>query len=319
MTMVLTPTLITKVFLGKKLLCAYFVKVCMKIFEINFIIISRKLLEAEVELKYSSFGDNVFHCLKDSLSALNASGISDILCYGLGHFSSSRSSKYQLAFLLSLKKHYDSQIHVYDPIFSSIEIKLLNELHCNVIKMNEEGKRIIRDNITLVYMPHCSVHLINNFLYANWCKKLTKCILLTNSFSIVTDNLKKTNGSTLVDYVLRIQPYVTEIILRNDFIYEEAFNDLSIHIFLDRNINAISESFWNKREVPCYQDSEIDYLTAKQTEEIDAINCNYIMYMLLSKSSFRNITCQFLQAYYAINVTVSYINVLDQILMNYMN
>ncbi|XP_060824743.1 SRR1-like protein [Bombus pascuorum] len=241
---------------------------------INYETLFGKLLEAEVEVKNSSFADNVFHYLKDSLTALNSSGICDILCYGLGHFSTHRSSKYQLALLLSLKKHYNPQIYVYDPVFSSEEIKFLKQLDFNVITINEECKRIIGDNVTLVYMPHCSVHLINNFLYANWCKNLNKCILLTNSFSIVADDLRKTNKSSPIDYVFRIRPYVTEIALRNDFIYEEVFNDLSIHTFLEQNINVIPESFWSTREKPCYQDIDIDYLTAKQTKEIDAKNCN---------------------------------------------
>lgn len=239
---------------------------------INYETVFGKLLKAEIELKNSSFADNVFHYLKDSLKALDGNGISDIVCYGLGHFFNRRSSKYQLALLLFLKKHFNPQIYVYDPIFSSKEIEFLKKLDFNVIKINEEGKRIICDNITLVYMPHCSVHLINNFLYANWCKKLNKCILLTNSFSIVADNFRKTNKSSPIDYILRIQPYVTEIVLQNNFIYEEVFNDLNIHIFLEQNISKIPQSFWNKQEKPCYQDIEIDYLTAKQTEEIDAKN-----------------------------------------------
>ncbi|XP_043519656.1 SRR1-like protein isoform X1 [Frieseomelitta varia] len=241
---------------------------------INYETLTGKLLEAETEVRNSSFADNVFYYLKDSLTSLNSSDISDILCYGLGHFSSHRSSKYQLALLLSLKKHYNSQIHIYDPVFSSEEIKFLKWLDFNVITINEEGKHVIRNNITLVYMPHCSIHLINNFLYANWCKNLNKCILLTNSFSVVTDSLKKTNRFSPIDYIIRIQPYVTEITLRNNFIYKEVFNDLSIHTFFEHDINKIPENFWNIREKPCYQHAEIDYLTAKETEEIDAKNCN---------------------------------------------
>ncbi|KOC59126.1 SRR1-like protein [Habropoda laboriosa] len=242
---------------------------------VNYETLVGKLLEAEVELRNSLFSDNVFYYLRDSLSALNVSGISNILCYGLGHFSCRRSSKYQLALLLSLKKRYSSQVYMYDPVFSFKEIELLKEFDCNVIEVNEEGKRHVLDNVTLIYMPHCSIHLINNFLYANWCRQLNRCILLTNSFSIVADDLKKANRSTPVDYILRIRSYVTEIPLRNNFTCEEAFNDLSIHIFLEQDINRIAESFWNKREAPCYQDAEIDYLTAKQTEEVDAKNCNY--------------------------------------------
>ncbi|XP_017886428.1 SRR1-like protein [Ceratina calcarata] len=229
-----------------------------------------KLLEAEGELENSSFLDNLLHDLDDSLAALNVNGIPDILCYGLGQFSSRKSSKYQLALLLRLKKYYKSQVYVYDPVFSSAEIELLKRFDCNTIKVNEEGKRVVRDNITLVYMPHCSIHLINNFLYANWCEQLRKCILLTNSFSIVADNTKRTNRTNPIDYILRIQPYVTETVLRNDFVHEEAFNDLNIHTFLEQNIGTLPESFWNERTEPCYQDAETDYLTAKQTEKIDA-------------------------------------------------
>nr|XP_034193757.1 SRR1-like protein isoform X1 [Osmia lignaria]XP_034193758.1 SRR1-like protein isoform X1 [Osmia lignaria] len=242
-------------------------------FNINYETHFGMIIEAEVELKNSLFADNVFYSLGDSLNALRLDGISEILCYGLGHFSSCRSSKYQLALLLSLKKYYNSRVYVYDPVFYSHEIELLKRFDCNIIEINEEGKRIIQDSVTLIYMPHCSIYLTNNFLYTNWSKRLNKCILLTNSFSIVTDNLTKANKSVSLDYVLRIRPYVTEIPLRNNFIYKDVFSDLNIHIFLEENINAIPQSFWNKRDEPCYRGAEIHYLTAKQTERIDAKNC----------------------------------------------
>lgn len=76
--------------------------------------IFRRLLDAEVEFRNSLFADDVFNYLKGSLKDLGADGIPQILCYGLGSFSNSRSSKYQLALLLSLKNCYSSQIHIYD-------------------------------------------------------------------------------------------------------------------------------------------------------------------------------------------------------------
>lgn len=229
------------------------------------------------------FSDNVFRYLKESLTALNVDGISVILCYGLGHFSQNKSSKYQLALLLSLKKHYGSDVYIYDPVFSSAEVQVLKQLDFNVIERNEEGKRVIGDIVTLVYMPHCSIHLINNFLYANWCRKLNRCILLTNSFSIVADNTMERNRSVPIDYILRVRPYVTEIVLTNNFIHEEAFNDLNIHIFLKKDMNNIPRNFWNTRQEPCYQDAGTDYLTAKQTEEVDTKNCNYTLCVLLCR------------------------------------
>ncbi|XP_076651632.1 SRR1-like protein [Halictus rubicundus] len=235
-----------------------------------------RLLEAETELRDTLFADNVFHSMKSSLNAMNVDGISEILCYGLGPFSRLKSSKYQLALLLCLRNHYGSRVHVYDPIFSSKEIKLLLRFGFVVLNINEEGKRIVENNVTLVYMPHCSSHLTNNFLYANWGKRLCKCILLTNSFSAVVDNLTGANRSACIDYIVRIRPYVTETALRNNFPHEEAFNDLNVHIFLEQDIDAIPRNFWNDREEPCYRYTAIDYFTAKQTERIDAKNSNHV-------------------------------------------
>ncbi|XP_076295047.1 SRR1-like protein isoform X2 [Lasioglossum baleicum] len=234
------------------------------------------LLEAETELRSTLFADNVFHSMKSSLNALNVDGVSEILCYGLGPFLRLKSSKYQLALLLSLKNHYGSRVYVYDPIFSSKEIEFLLRFGFNVLNVNEEGKRIVENNVTLVYMPHCATHLTNNFLYANWGERLCKCILLTNSFSAVVDNLTAANRSGCIDYIVRIQPYVTEIALRNNFPHEEAFNDLNLHIFLEQDINKIPRNFWNEREEPCYRNTTIDYFTAKQTEQIDARISNYV-------------------------------------------
>ncbi|XP_031843006.1 SRR1-like protein isoform X2 [Nomia melanderi] len=234
------------------------------------------LLETETEFRDSLFADNVFHCIKTSLNALNVSGISEILCYGLGSFSSQKSAKYQLALLLSLKNHYCSRVRVYDPIFTPIEMKLLTRFGLDVLNVNEEGKRIVEDDTTLVYMPHCSIHLINNFLYANWGKRLSKCILLTNSFSVVVDNLIASNVSVRVDYIVRIRPYVREITLRNNFPHEQVFNDLNIHIFLEEDIAKVPGNFWTERKEPCYSNTIIDYFTVKQTEEIDAKNYNYL-------------------------------------------
>ncbi|XP_076630979.1 uncharacterized protein LOC143346608 isoform X6 [Colletes latitarsis] len=66
---------------------------------------------------------------------------------------------------------------------------------------------------------------------------------------------------------------VDEIVLRNNFMYEDVFNDLNIHIFLEQNIDMVPRSFWNDREEPCYRGATLDYFTAKQTERIEAKNC----------------------------------------------
>nr|XP_034193760.1 uncharacterized protein LOC117610453 isoform X3 [Osmia lignaria] len=93
--------------------------------------------------------------------------------------------------------------------------------------------------------------------------------------SLFADNVFYSLGDSLnalrLDGISEILCY--EIPLRNNFIYKDVFSDLNIHIFLEENINAIPQSFWNKRDEPCYRGAEIHYLTAKQTERIDAKNC----------------------------------------------
>nr|XP_034193762.1 uncharacterized protein LOC117610453 isoform X5 [Osmia lignaria] len=67
-----------------------------------------------------------------------------------------------------------------------------------------------------------------------------------------------------------------EVELKNSLFADNVFYSLgdSLNALrLDENINAIPQSFWNKRDEPCYRGAEIHYLTAKQTERIDAKNC----------------------------------------------
>ena len=116
--------------------------------------------------------------LTEALKILNFKNINDIICYGLGNFSDLRSSRFQLALILTVKILFSSTVYIYDPLFTENEIKCLISFELNVIPKNEEGKRIIRDCPTLVFMPHCSKQLTNNFLYANWSNKINNCILL---------------------------------------------------------------------------------------------------------------------------------------------
>ncbi|XP_043247858.1 uncharacterized protein LOC122394788 isoform X2 [Colletes gigas] len=90
---------------------------------------------------------------------------------------------------------------------------------------------------------------------------------------VIAANFIKATTCEPVDYILRIQPYVTETVLRNNFMYEDVFNDLNIHIFLKHNIDMVPRNFWNEREEPCYRGATFDYFTAKQTERIEAKNC----------------------------------------------
>ncbi|XP_032681523.1 SRR1-like protein isoform X2 [Odontomachus brunneus] len=223
----------------------------------------RALDRTLVEIRDTPFVKLILSHLTDSLTVLNSNGISEIVCYGLGRFSQYRSSRCQLALLLYLKERYGARVYAYDPIFYPEEVQALRALGLEIIETNEEGKRVVRDEITtLVFMPHCSKQLTNNFLYANWGSGLSNCILFANSFTkIINDCLRREILET-TGYILRIQPYVTEIPLENSFVHETVFNDLSIHIFIKQDLLRASSDFWDFREEPRYSLDEIKFLSA---------------------------------------------------------
>ncbi|XP_076630975.1 uncharacterized protein LOC143346608 isoform X2 [Colletes latitarsis] len=105
-----------------------------------------KLLQAETELRNSLFGDDVFHYLQDSLRALDVDGISEILCYGLGHFSRRKCSKYQLALLLSLKNYYGSRVER----MMKPNVQLVRSLIKEIRRSSSE--RNAKDNIMVRYI-----------------------------------------------------------------------------------------------------------------------------------------------------------------------
>ncbi|KAL6263847.1 SRR1-like protein isoform X1 [Pogonomyrmex barbatus] len=231
--------------------------------EIDLELLLRTLDKTIVEIRDTSFTRFVVSRLTESLAVLGSNGISEIICYGLGQFSQYRSSRCQLGLLLCLKARYEpARVLVYDPVFRPEEVRALRTLDLDVIDVNEEGKRVIqRDRTTLVYMPHCSRQLTNNFLYANWGDGLSDCILLANSLSRIVDTCLHKDIIDMAGYILRIQPYVTEIRLENFFAYEEVFNDLNIHIFTKQDLLKVPADFWSSREEPRYI-KDVEFITA---------------------------------------------------------
>ncbi|XP_036146211.1 SRR1-like protein isoform X2 [Monomorium pharaonis] len=206
--------------------------------------------------------------LTESLAVLGSNGLSEIVCYGLGRFSLYRSARCQLAFLLCLKARYEpARVHVYDPEFRPHEMRALRALGLEVTETNEEGKRAVqRDKTTLVFMPHCSRQLTNNFLYANWgCDELSGCILFTNSLSRTVNDSLHRDVLNSAGYMLRILPYVTEIQLENSFVYEEVFSDLNIHIFTKQDLLKAPADFWSSKEEPRYSTKDVEFVTAART------------------------------------------------------
>ncbi|XP_011312133.1 SRR1-like protein [Fopius arisanus] len=214
--------------------------------EINTEHLLREILEAVIALRNSPYRQILYNGLAESLSLLEVTAIPEIVCYGLGNFSESRSAKYQLAALLTIKSRYKSRVHLYDPAFFAKEIEVLKTLGLSMIEINEEGKRKVDNNLTLFYMPHCFQGIIANCIHANWGRELNNCILVTNSFREINDGIVADAGlRDSVELIKRVIPCVTEFKLEANFdSAREAFNSTSIHVFPNEKLDRVTQEFW---------------------------------------------------------------------------
>lgn len=193
---------------------------------------------------------------------LNGSNLSSILCYGLGNFFESIQSKYQLGLLLTIKNEFKvKNCYVYDPKFTDAERTHLAEVGCDSLCENEEGKRSLLPG-TFVYMPHCPKQLLNNLLWANWNKEiLTSCIIVCNSIDqTVTSTLDRILNKYAY-YVKKISSYVIEKKCFDNFIYDDVFNDMSLHIFPDEKLKEVENIFWERGKEPMYDNDELEFIT----------------------------------------------------------
>ncbi|CAI6350693.1 unnamed protein product [Macrosiphum euphorbiae] len=193
---------------------------------------------------------------------LNGSNPSSILCYGLGNFFESIQSKYQLGLLLTIKNEFKvKNCYVYDPKFTDAERSHLAEIGCDSLCENEEGKRSLLPG-TFVYMPHCPKQLLNNLLWANWNKEiLTSCIIVCNSIDqTVTSTLDRILNKYAY-YVQKISPHVIEKKCCDDFIYDDVFNDMALHIFPNEKLKELEDIFWERGKEPLYDNDELEFIT----------------------------------------------------------
>lgn len=202
-------------------------------------------------MQNSLFSKSISNNLSKLLSTLNSNTIAEVICYGLGSFSRYRSSKYQLATIILIKNQYYCKVSLFDPVFTETEIEALNALELSVIKQNEEGKRVITNNLpTLIYMPHCPSQLLNNFLFSNWGTQLRSCVIFCNSWSEVFEQNPLEFLGNETNYISRINPYVVEIKLEKNVEFMEIFNSTSFHIF--PKLCELSVNFWHPHEEPIY-------------------------------------------------------------------
>lgn len=198
----------------------------------------------------------------DILNKLGNKNIINIICFGLGHFSSSKTARYQLVVILLLQEQLSIKASIfYDPCFSQIEIDALEKLNCVVDKRNLEGKQNLSDTKTILFLPHCPTQLTNNILWHNWSPNLYRVILIGNSINyLITHQIEskfKVNGA----YISRIQNAILEFPINNIFHHKNAFNDTSIHIFLEDKLDSFPIEFWKEAPEPVYDLNETEIIT----------------------------------------------------------
>ncbi|XP_072921836.1 SRR1-like protein isoform X2 [Hemitrygon akajei] len=183
----------------------------------------------------------------------------EFVCYGIGSFSTSVSSRYQLALLFLLLETLQIprfSCLLFDPLFTEWEKRFLKDCGLVVIKENEEGKRHV-DRPTLFYMIHCGKALYNNLLWKNWSpQQLAQTTLIGNSFKGIEERLPARvlqRDYTYINYILAV---TEETAFPYSERYMDIFNDTSIHQFPRRKLDSKPKEFWEGAAEPTYQQCE---------------------------------------------------------------
>ncbi|CAM4566339.1 SRR1-like protein isoform X8 [Lepidochelys kempii] len=181
------------------------------------------------------------------------------VCYGIGNFSSCVISRYQLAFLLLLLEKLQvpqSQCYIFDPLFSELEIEVLNELGVTVVLENEEGKHHIHE-FTIFYMIHCGKALYNNLLWSNWSvDALSKMIIIGNSFKGIEERLVARILERDYLYIAKVLKGTEEAAFPIHPQYMDIFNDTSIHWFPLQKLKELPTEAWQFQEEPMYHECD---------------------------------------------------------------
>lgn len=217
----------------------------------------RKIIAAKEDIRVSGFYDKLVPNLK---TRFKRQRVIDIVSYGLGQYSKCVSARYQFAFLLLLKDYYEAQVFVYDPIFSHVDIEIAKHFDCIVLDFNEEGKRQVILP-TVFFLPHCPKQLTNNILWKNWGKGLSECVIIGNSFEkIIESNSDRILKESLL-YVFHASTFVTELKIDNCFRFQDIFNDLSVHFFLEEDIELLPDNILSLKEEPSYPEEDLEFVT----------------------------------------------------------
>lgn len=206
--------------------------------EADAVTITRVLSDLQRAVRQTDFWSSLLSILTTTTMTTTATNvpIDTIVCYGIGNFASSSSSRgtapqWQLALALQMRQVVEAHQTLYfDPCTTATEKTILrNHLDVGVIAENERGKRRV-DKRTVFFMPHCPLQLYLCVLWANW-ENLDRVLLVGNS---LTSYAERIVGKSRIPIALSVVlPYLQEeaiVYSQKDLAesagqFENAFND----------------------------------------------------------------------------------------------
>lgn len=215
-------------------------------------------MEAKLEIAGTDIFDSILASLKEGINNLESQEIAHIVCFGIGKIGECSISRYQFAVILCLKELYKVNVWMYDPVFDSNEVKILDHFGIFTLCENLEGKYKVCDRNVLFYLPHCPKQLTNNLLWANWGLSLSYCIIIANSFSNILEQSSSRMIKANAEYISRIHPYTLELPVINSFKYFEIFNNTAIHFF--PKLNLLPQDVWDCQPEPVYLE-DVEFVT----------------------------------------------------------
>ncbi|KAI0374679.1 SRR1-domain-containing protein, partial [Pilatotrama ljubarskyi] len=171
----------------------------------------------------------------------------DVLCLGLGSPASSRDARAQLAFLLAACDDLSidrTKVSVYDPVFAKEDLELLARLKLTPLPENRHASYGLRSP-TIVFMPHCDLHLYENLLRENWSRAhLANVLLIANRLSEYAESIPSRKLASEHPCVARLAPYLTSRPFPPCTAFPTAFNNTSIQFARSDVLAERSSNWW---------------------------------------------------------------------------
>lgn len=164
--------------------------------------------------------------------------ILNIICYGLGSPSNSKTSTFQLALAFKLSRRLNCPLSCYDPVFTSVDQKVFETIDCSVLPQDDKGCRRLDVN-TLFFLPHCPRFVFNNILKVNWGEDLSKCVVLGDNLLSVIEQSPSRIFRAKHPILYRCRTFVDVVPVENCFKYKDVFNDFAVHFFTSAKLAQV--------------------------------------------------------------------------------